>query len=168
MDPADELRHLREGPRPEEPRPLIDHIVARCSGNADAVLRGTKEVLESILRQDPARWPADEAWSSLLPRWFVQRCAPEKTKGESDRWLTEWRSLPEDERVRVERDAKWSVLGTVYWFRPEMRSCWWWDGIVEDQSTVRVAVAIGGLPYAAGALEWILRASGAAIAEKEV
>ncbi len=168
MDPADERRHLREGPKADEPRSLVGYIVARCAGNAEAVLHGTKEVLETILRQDPKQWPADEAWASLLPRWFVERCAPEKTKEESDRWLAEWRSLSPEEQVRVEREAKWSVLSTVYWFRPEMRSCWWWDGVVVDQNTVRVVVTIEGWPYASGALEWILQASGAAIAEKEV
>lgn len=156
MDRADEIRHLREGPRPNELRPLIDYIIARCPGKAEDVLRPCKQVLETVLSQDPENWPPDEVWPSIVPKWFVAECAPEMTREEAENHLKQDQRLPYDERERRAREedanGRWSVLGTLYWFRPEERSGWWWDGVAEDENTVRVAVVVEGSPYATGAL----------------
>jgi len=151
---------------------MIDYIIARCPGNAEVVLRRCKQVLETMLAQDPTKWPSDEVWTSVLPKWFVAECAPEMTREEAENLLRQRQGLSPDERQRIAREEdshrRWSVLNTVFWFRPEERSWWWWDGVCEDENTIRVAVAIEGWPYAGGALCWILRASGATSAEKEV
>ncbi len=172
MERGEEPRHLREGPKPGESHPLIDYIIARCPGNAEDVLRRCKEVLDALLTQDPEDWPPDEAWPSRLPAWFVAKSAPEMTKDEADRFFETWRSLPNEERMgRLREDdahGRWSVLGTVHWFRPEERSWWWWDGVAVDKNTVRVTVEVEGSPYASGALCWILRAAGADSAETEI
>ncbi|HYS74044.1 MAG TPA: hypothetical protein VEO96_08720 [Thermoplasmata archaeon] len=172
MDRPDEIRHLRDGPKANQQRPMIDHIIARCPGNAEVVLRRCKQVLDTILAQDPTNWPSNEVWHSVLPKWFVAKCAPEMTREAAENHLRQRQGLSPDERQRIAREEdsrwRWSVLNTVFWFRPEERSWWWWDGVAENENTIRVAVAIGGWPYASGALRWILRASGATSAENEV
>jgi len=44
---------------------------------------------------------------------------------------------------------------------PEERSWWWWDAAVLEPNVLRITIEVEGSPYTAGALEWLLRASGA-------
>ena len=171
MERQDELRHLRDGPRKDEKPPMLDYFTARCPGNAESVLKNCKEVLQLIFSQDIQDWPSDAVWVSLLPRRFVEACAPEMTEEEVQRYSQWWFSLSWEEKLRFTRDEsnkKWSVGSFVYWFRPEAdeRQWWWWDAKVENAHVLHIAVAIEGLPYASGALEWLLLASGATEVEK--
>ncbi len=167
MERSDELRHLGAGPRSDEKPPLIDWIIARCPGNAQAVLTKSKEVLEVVLSQDPENWPSDTQWASLLPRWFLNASGPKRSRKEAEEYLDRLKRLAPEERVRVEREARWSVSDFLYWFRPDERYWYWWDAEVESADKLRVAVVFDGWPYPSGALEWLLRAAGATEAEKK-
>ena len=163
MGIKEELRRLRTGPMPaERPDFGVWWIIATCHGNAPHVLQGCREVLEVVLTQlDSERWPAEVEWRSLLPPWFVEQCAEERTVEEMDRELARWRALPWPEQVRLQRDAKCSLLNWLYWFDPrgEPRCWFWWDALVRDKNTLWVGVDQMEEPW--GSLRWLLRAAGA-------
>src|SRR5205085_11603936 len=121
----------------------------------------TKNVLQVVLSQSPVGWPTLDEWRRLLPDWFVEKCAPEKTKDESDRWLKWWRSLPWDEQVRVNEELRWSLADWLYWFEPKQRYWYWWDARVESPDLIRLAVEVREWPFPWDALKWLFRASGA-------
>ena len=168
MDRLDELRHLSAGPGPDEKPPRIDYIVARCPGNAEVVLKKTNEVLQVVLTRDPENWPSDSEWASLLPRWFLDASSPKLSRKGAEDYLARLRGLSPEERIRFEREARWSISDFLHWFRPHERYWYWWDAEAESADKFRVALVFEGWPYPSGALEWLLRASGATDAEKEI
>lgn len=156
-----EIDRLRSGPETREQqlhRQLV-RIVADCPGNAVEVLGRCKEVLEVILNQDPSRWPSADAWRSLLPQWFVQQSSEEISQAEAERRLT----LPMDERIRLSQ--RWSVSAFTHWFKPEERYWFWWDSTVLGNDILQIHITAEESPFPWGALEWLLRASGATSAE---
>src|SRR4051794_27509797 len=99
-----ELKHLDEGPEPDEsPSPAegigIVRFDVHCVGDAAEVLTKAKEVFRVVLSQSAVGWPMIEQWRVILPEWFVNECAQEKTKAEADRWLKRWRNLSWDEQA---------------------------------------------------------------------
>ena len=152
----------------------MDDIVARCPGTAETVLKNCREVLLAVLSQDPARWPTDDLWPSLLPDWFIEASAPEESPEDAERYIQWLLALPYEERVRhASEEARrfgWSISSFLYWFGPKGERVWrWWDARVEDPEILRVTVEIDGWPWGGGdALLWLLRASGASTAEREI
>lgn len=155
-----ELRRLGSGPsEAEEPRGLLIKVEAECD-DPNAVLARAGEVLGAVLRTSSAGWPADEAWPSLLPAWFVERCAPEKAAAEYEAEMAEWRKLSHAEQVRWELEKPWSLLNWLHWFKPEERQWAWWDATTDSQFFV-VEVVTQGEPLLWGNLQWLLRVAGA-------
>jgi len=97
----------------------------------------------------------------LLPAWFVERSAPERSREEAERWLAWWRSLPASEQARVAREQDWALADWLYWLEPAERHWFWWDAVIENPEILRVIVEVPGWPVPLGALEWLLRAAGA-------
>jgi hypothetical protein len=163
-----ELVRLREGPPPNEDLRgfLSVPFTARCYGDAQEVLGRIKEVLEIVLQKSLDSWPSDEDWRSLLPRWFVERCAEERSREEIARSLERWRQLPREEQVRAIEEHVWSVSDWVYGFRPDQRHWYWWDSVVEDPKTFTVVIAVEGWPFAWGTLKWLLRTAGVIAVEE--
>ncbi|HKQ03868.1 MAG TPA: hypothetical protein VJ464_01955 [Blastocatellia bacterium] len=163
MRSEDELRHLHEGPSPGEKFEglAIFELLAYCQSNADAVLNRCKEVLEVVLRHERNEWPSLDDWRTLLPMWFVMECADEVSREESERWLKWWQGLSREQQAKVEREARWSLSDWLYWFEPDVRQWFWWDAHIEDSKTLSVYVEVQSLPFPWGALDWLLRASGA-------
>lgn len=147
---------------------LTDRIIAECPGNADEVLARCKEVLVAILSHGGSPWPSDTGWRELLPSWFIERCAADQTPEEAQAELESWRRLDPDEQADLEAQRQWSVRQLMYWFRPENRSWHWGKACVLDPDTIAVDVEIDAWPYGAGDLIWLLRASGATCADKEI
>ncbi|MGW4383552.1 hypothetical protein [Kitasatospora sp. NPDC004531] len=164
-----ELQRLRCGPGAEDdrPRPFLVRVrftaedPARVVSRARAVLTGVVEQLGD--------WPAFESWPQLLPAWFVQRCAPERTAEhggpfDAEAWLRQWRAMTPEQRAAV-ADGPWTLSGWLYYFDPteegmgEDRSWWWWHGGV-DESGGWVQVATTGRPFGSGSLSWLIEASG--------
>lgn len=160
---VDELRRLDVGPGVDEkPGGLgVVRFVVSCPDGASACVGRAVEVLEVVVRHSVSGWLSDEDWRSALPRWFVEACAPESTPGQSDAWLAWWRRLSSEEQARVESEARWTLLDWLEWFKPGERQWYWWDALVQSQSTADVAVMVDEWPLAWGALSWLFRASGA-------
>jgi hypothetical protein len=68
-----------------------------------------------------------------------------------------------DERVRLSQ--RWSVSAFVHWFKPGERYWFWWDSTIFNNDTLQIEVIADESPFPYGALEWLLRASGATDAE---
>jgi hypothetical protein len=45
--------------------------------------------------------------------------------------------------------------------QPDMRQWFWWDAIISDESTIKIAVQVNEYPFAWGALEQLFKAAGA-------
>lgn len=142
-------------------------FLARCPGDAPAVLARAAEVMRVVNHHSTGDWPTNDAWRSLLPGWFVHRCAPERTREEAETWLAQWRQLPPDEQSRMDRESAWSLLNWIKWFVPADRSWYWWDAKVIDPNYVAVAVEVDQWPFPWGALAWLFRAAGATDVDAE-
>lgn len=162
MDNQSEIGRVRTGMSANS-LPLqgtVVWLVAKCPGAANSVLAKARETLEVVLSQNPAEWPTVGVWRSILPKWFVEQCAEEISQAEAERRLR----LPIEERLRL--GQRWSVEGWVHWFQPSERYWQWWEGIVEDEDTLRIGLLVEELTFPYGALEWLLKASGASSLEE--
>ena len=137
-------------------------ISVRCPGNAKDVLANCKQVLEIVLGTK-GEWPDAEKWRSLLPSWFVEASGKERTKEESEIWRKQFLSLPQSEQVEALQQERWSVNAWTYWFMPDHdnRQWKWWNASVVSNELFWVELEVTDWPIALGALEWLLRASGA-------
>ena len=164
MKPADELRHLFTKPSPEDKVEGAGLILfnVHCSGNANQVHQNSREVLAVVLSQYEKNWPSENEWLQLLPKWFVERCAPERTIEEEEENLAKWRTLSREEQIRETEEELWSVMDWISWLDPSDERYWfWWDAFVKDANLLLVAVEVVDVPFPSGSLEWLLRASGA-------
>jgi hypothetical protein len=135
-------------------------LSVRCRGDADVVLHRIREVLRSVVSQDPAAWPSAEAWHNLLPAWFVAASARERTPEEAERDLALWRAREAAGLPEEEEDPPWSVQEFVYWFTPQMRNWWWWDAEVTATDGFTITLATDEVHPPHDALLWLLRAAG--------
>lgn len=157
----DEIRRLREGA--EDPLPRDKYLVsfiARCNGRAVEALERCKQVLSLVLQPDADDWPSIDEWRTRLPEWFVENSAEEITQEEAERRL----QLPLEERLKLSQ--RWSVSAFVHWFQPSERYWYWWDAKIDNANTLRVWVIADDEPFPWGALDWLLRASGALSVEQ--
>lgn len=161
MTPDVELRHVDSGPAPREgPIGILLDLNAISSGRSREMLARAREVMKAVLlNSDP--WPDLDVWRHVLPRWFVERSAPEQTKEQAERWLAWWRKLSPQEQAQVSEEESWSLAEWLYWLEPEQRQWYWWDARVVDQDTARIVIDVPDIPTALGALEWLLKAAGA-------
>jgi hypothetical protein len=160
---ASERLHLIGGPaREEKPGGLgTVRFVAKCKGNAPEVLEKAKETLKAVNENSLPEWPSIDRWRQILPAWFVNRCAPERSQEEAENWLTWWKSLTPAEQKKVLAEEEWSLSNWIYWFQPDNRQWYWWDGVPLDRNYVVIAVEVDAWPFAWGALRWLFRAAGA-------
>jgi hypothetical protein len=70
--------------------------------------------------------------------------------------------LSAEERASATRARPWTLADWLYWLEPSERQWFWWDALVENSDTLRVVVEVSGWPTPLGALDWLLRAAGAA------
>ena len=164
-----ELQRLAFPPREDErPRNLgTVCFTATCAGNAWEVASNAKDVLRIVSEESLDRWPSLEEWKRKLPRWFVERCAPEMSHLEAENWLARWQSLSFEEQQRAELEKSWSLSDWLYWLKPGIRTWFWWDIAEPSGSKIVLAVEVLDWPFPWGALSWLLRASGATNVEAE-
>lgn len=160
----EERRHLTDGPRPGEVPGGVGTVGVLARGGADGgeVLDRSRAVLLAVLERSGPEWPTVEEWRSLLPPWFVAACGPEMSREDAERWLAWWRTLGPADRARAESERRWTLADWLYWLMPSERQWFWWDAEVGRDGTLRVTVEVPGWPTALGALDWLLRAAGAA------
>jgi hypothetical protein len=165
-----ECQRLTVPPSPEATPDGLGTVqfVATCPGNASQVLSRTKELLLLFCEQSPSAWPSLAQWRNMLPRWFLDRCAPEMTQEQAEKWLAWWRGLPPEERERVEREKDWSLENWLYWMEPANRTWTWWDACDQDANTLIVAIEVIDWPFPWGAFRWLLLAAGAEKVEEAV
>ena len=123
-------------------------ICVTCDGDARHVLERLKEVLHCAITAG-----GGEDAETLLPEWFVASCSSELSDGEVETML---RSPAGFERL----SHIWTPNGFSYWFRPDQRSWYWWDGRVIDPDTLHIELKVEGFPFAWGALAFLLEAAG--------
>jgi hypothetical protein len=114
-------------------------FVMESAGDADDVLRKTKDVLSTILQHGSESWPSEDEWRKLLPAWFVARCAQEKSAEEAEKWLEWWRGLPPDQQEQANRE-NWSLSNWLAWFEPGEEHWSWWDASVENVDRILMGV----------------------------
>ncbi|NER00691.1 MAG: hypothetical protein F6K30_29025 [Cyanothece sp. SIO2G6] len=163
MNEVSELRRIEYGVTADDnPRKLglvTFHII--CSGNSETVLLKAKEVLKNFIISSSEQWPTAEQWRNLLPKWFVNECAEEKTKEEMEKYLENLRKLPSDEREQIIENIRWSLENWLYWLAPSERQWFWWDAEIVDENLLHIVVEVKEWPFAWKALAWLFRASGA-------
>ncbi|WP_309140439.1 hypothetical protein [Streptomyces sp. PKU-EA00015] len=162
-----ELRRIRSGPEPDERAFVVR--VQFSADEPDLVIERARDVLGRVIEHvDP--WPAEEAWPQLLPPWFVQACAPERSPDPSLDFATRlarWQAKTWDEKVAASQ-GPWRLSNWLYYFDPidgegDDRSWWWWDAASSGPDTGWIDVATTGWPYGTGSLYWLIEASGGVI-----
>jgi hypothetical protein len=168
MKPDEELRHLLNGSNAEDNLDELGIFMYKvnCNNNSRLILQRCQEVMQLIIRFQIEKWPSEEEWYKLLPKWFISACAPEKTPEEEAEYLERWRQLSTKEQVLLEEESSWSVMEWVSWFEPSDNPCdqrywFWWDAFITDPSTLLVAIAVVDIPFPSESLFWLLKASGA-------
>ncbi|GEM_PF-1473559 len=165
MKPVDELRHLLYSSNPEDRVEWAGLVIFKihCQGNADRVLQNCQEALSVVLKQYEKDWPSEEEWYNLLPKWFVERCGPERSEEEEDEDIARWRTLSPEEQLQEIEQEKWSVMDWISWFdlSIEPRYWFWWNAIIQDSNTLFIALQVVDDPIPYGSFSWLLRASGA-------
>ncbi|GAA2047885.1 hypothetical protein GCM10009839_61560 [Catenulispora yoronensis] len=134
-----ELQRLRSGPDDEDLAGLPFLVrVTFDAEDASRTIANVRTVLSLVLPRLDA-WPEFAAWLSLLPSWFVDRCA----------------SDPDG----------WSLSAWLDCFDPEGggpdRGWWWWDAGTEGPDRGWIQVETDGWPFGSGSLAWLIQAGGA-------
>lgn len=135
------------------------HVRVRADRPVDEVIDRAREVLGGIVGLPLEDYP--DAAAERLPAWFVEEFRPEPSAEDRERWLAWWRTLDREHKVVAERERGWTMAQWLGWMEPPERTWWWWDATVESDDSAVIAVQVDGWPLASGALEWLLRASGA-------
>ncbi|MFD8378513.1 hypothetical protein ACFV2X_08220 [Streptomyces sp. NPDC059679] len=178
LDPTSwtaELLRAGHGPHPDTVNPLLELRATYTSQDPWATAELIRDVLRTVLEHAAApagEWPADDEWPTLLPEWFVQRCAPEPPpppeRADPATWLARWRSLTHRQRQTEAisaATADWRLADWLALFEPEgladSRSWRFWDVGTTTTTTGWVRVGVDGHPYGGrGALLWLIEAAG--------
>jgi hypothetical protein len=169
MNRNDELRHLQAGAEVNEQPSGLGTVCFKvlCANNSTDVLQKAKSVLQAVVQMDCDDWDSIDAWRTLLPRWFIDCCAPTMTKEQTEQWLEQWRRLSPEEQRQAESEQCWALEDWLYWLQPAQRTWFWWGALIDDSDTLHVVVEVEDWPFAWDSLSWLLRASGALNVESE-
>jgi hypothetical protein len=165
MDKSDELRHLYNAPDSTEATRGLCLIVfnVQCQNNSAQILLSAREILQQLINHPP-----NEINSQLsLPDWFTSAFEPEKSIEEAEQWSKWWKSLSQKEQEIAFKEVKWSLENWLYWMQSDMRQWFWWDGVIINESTIKVVVEVEDYPFAWGALEWLFKAVDATTVTEE-
>lgn len=154
MNKIQELDRLNSG----DLDPPIDSwaatVFVQCDGNAAEVLTRTKEVLECVIDNELDQSDSEEFWNATLPAWFVSASRVE-SRVNSDHGIENGLSYD------LDKGAPWKVGEFVEWFKPEMRTWFWWGSEVVTEENFEICLAVTEAAIAWGSLRWLLVAAGA-------
>lgn len=137
-------------------------VLVQCFDGSQEVLKRCKEVLKIVFENgNSADCPSLKEWKTILPQWFVSKCAKETSEKENEEWLDWWRTLSPEEQIKAEEELGWSLKAWIGWFEPGEREWFWWDAHIKDDTQILIELEITGWPFAVGALKWLLESSGA-------
>lgn len=160
---SDELQRLRLVSKVND-KPVgffLEWFDVNCPSNAEEVLQKCKDVLIRVLTEVVQRQPSIDEWRLLLPHWFVEQFAKERTKEEAEQWLKWWRKLSPEKQAQAVKKEQWTLSNWLHWFTSGEREWYWWDANVKNSETMQVGIIVEGHPFAWGALELLIKASGA-------
>lgn len=160
-----ELERLRHGVKADQKPGGMGTVrfIAKCNGDAEAVLSISKTVLITILELTKKGCSDESVWASLLPKRFVDACPPFPSPEE----MEAYERLPLEERVERDRTEGWPLRAVMNAFLVLERWWSWWDAVVLDRDHVVVAVQVSEWPFPWEVLRWVLRGSGAIDVEPE-
>jgi hypothetical protein len=158
MNAQDEIRHIKEGPRPGEKVYGMGAVrfLAMSNTSASEALSKAKEVLIACLKLPESAFGDLPTLHSTLPSFFVHQFAPEPTPRENEAFMKAWRAASEEQRRKIDENQEWSLLAWAHWMKPENREWWWWDAAVISNQYCAVAVAVDGWPFPWEALKVLL------------
>lgn len=167
-----EKRLKREYLRLTNPDDTIEGIgtirfYVKCKGNAKDILEKTKITLLSAVSELLINNSDTHDWKMVLPDWFVNSCAPERTHEEVIKDTSAFQKLLWSEKINTIKTENWSLVEWTSWLLPEDRIWIWWDAICTDKDTIVVAVEVTEWPFPWDALSWLFRACGAISVEAE-
>ena len=145
-----------------QPDGIVVSYEVQCADNAESVANKAKRVL-TVIDEYSLRtsWPDRMVWVAALPDWFVAACKPELSDEESRQHLQWWDSLDEAKKQEYGKQHRpWSLENWLFWFAPEQRSWFLWEMNVNSDKELLLSIVVQDLPFASGALEWLLRAAG--------
>lgn len=142
-----------------------------CDGDATDVLSRIKDIMRAFNAQGlGGQWPEDDQWPELLPTWFADAFAPEKTSEEKACEQAEWQAMTYEQKLEDARTKKWSLSELVYFMAPgfrlgphEARMWVWFDAKVLNDNLVVVYVdeMADAIPSEPPGLRWLFLACGA-------
>lgn len=161
LTPSDELRLLLSDDSAGVAGRSAIELSAYSADSAD-LLNRCRQVLEVVLRHGEKDWPTLPGWQQELPEWFVLACGPELSEEEEDKeWLAWWKSLPPDQQNEIEDRQPWALSEWLEWLRPSERTWYWLGAELLSRTQLTIWLDTPGSPAPIGALEWLLKASGA-------
>lgn len=162
MTRQEERRHLLNGVLPgEAPSEAGLTGILVTSDDPETLVSRCREVMLTIVSHSAATWPDPSAWQRRLPGWFLEKCPPDNMRETNEEWLNRWHEQSHEGRVRMEREASWTLDNWLFWMKPENRLWSWWDAVLENPNQVRIQVELIDIHAPLGALEWLLRCAGA-------
>lgn len=169
MNPTDELRHLIDGPMPNEkiPGSGIVRFFASSSGPASESLSRVRQVMIACLSLPSEAISDQKVLRRELPSFFVERFAKEPLPEENEAFMRRWRAANDEERARLSASKKWSLSAWSYWMKPENRTWWWWDALVTSDERCAVALVVDGWPFPWEAFRVMMQNCGFSLVEPE-
>ncbi|MFF0266904.1 hypothetical protein [Kribbella sp. NPDC004536] len=160
LNADDELQRLRQSSSDAANKASIQ-LSAESADSAELLSRCT-EVLEVVLQRPEPAWPDLSVWQRVLPAWFVQACAPERTAEEAQADLIRWRTLSPAEQKCADEESRWSLSDWLWWLEPDNRTWYWLGADLIGRHQLLIYLETDGDPSPTGAIHWLLKAAGAA------
>jgi hypothetical protein len=136
------------------PGQILVSFELKCNGDAKEVIDRIRAVIKRVVDCELSFDDPLDDWRALLPKWFIDHCASEITRAEAE-------ELMRTSTGYAELSTRWSLSGFLHWFRPEMRSWYWYAGHAETRGLATMVLITDGMPIATGALEHLTKAAGA-------
>lgn len=131
----------------------------------DAALARLRDLLRTVDNFKKIDWDDLQKLVGSLPSWFIGACSAPLAADEENIWLSRWRQLSGEERLKFEEERGWSAIDWLYWLHPDQRT--WFIASSEKYQDRSQHLKIITLEWLVplGALIWALRCAGAFMVE---
>ncbi|WP_080816932.1 hypothetical protein [Agrobacterium deltaense] len=138
---------------------FVDVEVAVLLGHAGELVSKLEELfvlINSVSRTSPSL----EVWNAVLPKWFIEACAPEATQDQLEEEMSLKRSMIFEEWVNMMNSKPWSVSSWVYWFEPARRNWFWNKGKEITPKNISLNIFTIDHPLTTDSLRWAVKTAG--------